>query len=88
EACCGTHVLNTGDIKDFCIVGVRTAGSGTRSLRAVTGDYAQASHIAGQEMNAQVERLVAQVEHFINSQSTAEQVESLDAKLQEVKTEN
>ncbi|PSN47820.1 hypothetical protein C0J52_16436, partial [Blattella germanica] len=32
EACCGTHVLNTSDIEDFCIVNFRAAGSGAEQL--------------------------------------------------------
>lgn len=40
EPCCGTHVLNTADIEDFCIISVKSLGRSTASIVAVTGNRA------------------------------------------------
>ncbi|KAK7866433.1 hypothetical protein R5R35_008960 [Gryllus longicercus] len=40
EACCGTHVINTADIGEFCVTSVKSPSSGTRTLTAVTGSKA------------------------------------------------
>ncbi|XP_022915233.1 alanine--tRNA ligase, mitochondrial isoform X2 [Onthophagus taurus] len=37
EPCCGTHVLNTSDIIDFCVTGCKSLGRSTASIQAVTG---------------------------------------------------
>ncbi|PNF17360.1 hypothetical protein B7P43_G02965, partial [Cryptotermes secundus] len=85
EACCGTHVLNTGDIRDFCVVGLKTAGSGVLSLKAVTGDYATSARQHGHHMAQEVVALHAEVEGFIGSKMSAHQAEQLNVKLQELK---
>lgn len=50
EPCCGTHVLNTIDIKDFCIIGFRSLGRSTTSLYAVTGERAELARRNGNEL--------------------------------------
>jgi len=40
EPCCGTHLNNTRDIKDFVVVGLKTPSPGTRSVKCLTGDSA------------------------------------------------
>ncbi|XP_060519599.1 alanine--tRNA ligase, mitochondrial isoform X2 [Cylas formicarius] len=41
EPCCGTHVLNTSDLEDFCVIGMKSLGRSTQSVTAVTGDRAK-----------------------------------------------
>ncbi|XP_071532512.1 alanine--tRNA ligase, mitochondrial [Panulirus ornatus] len=41
EPCCGTHLLNTGDIGSFVIVNINTAGFGNTRIRAVCGELAE-----------------------------------------------
>ncbi|XP_045200982.2 alanine--tRNA ligase, cytoplasmic-like [Mercenaria mercenaria] len=41
ELCGGTHVLNTGDIEDFCITSVQGQGSGTKSIVCLTAEPAR-----------------------------------------------
>ncbi|ERL85827.1 alanine--tRNA ligase, mitochondrial isoform X1 [Dendroctonus ponderosae] len=41
EPCCGTHVLNTADLEDFCIVSVKSLGRSSSSLHGVTGERAK-----------------------------------------------
>ena len=41
EPCCGTHVRNTADLEEFVILSVKSAGVGSRSVRAVTRSRAK-----------------------------------------------
>jgi alanyl-tRNA synthetase len=41
EPCCGTHLHNTKDIENFVIVGFKSASSGVKSVRCLTGDSAR-----------------------------------------------
>ncbi|XP_076268548.1 alanine--tRNA ligase, mitochondrial isoform X1 [Rhynchophorus ferrugineus] len=50
EPCCGTHILNTGDIEDFCIVSMKSLGRSTVSLHAVTGTRAKLARQNAQEL--------------------------------------
>jgi alanyl-tRNA synthetase len=43
EPCCGTHVRNTADLEEFAILSVKSAGIGSRSVRAVTRSSAKQS---------------------------------------------
>jgi hypothetical protein len=67
-------VLNTADIRDFCVVGMKTAGSGVLSLKAVTGDCATSARQHGHHMAQKVMALNVEVEGFINSKMSAHQV--------------
>lgn len=40
ELCCGTHVKNTEEIKEFKIISCETISKGTKRIEAVTGDAA------------------------------------------------
>jgi hypothetical protein len=67
-------VLNTAEIRDFCIVGMKTAGSGVLSLKAVTGNYATSARQHGHHMAQKVAALHAEVEGFVSSKMSAHQV--------------
>lgn len=67
-------MLNTADIRDFCVVGMKTAGSGVLSLKAVTGDYATSACQHGHHVAQKVAALHAEVEGFISSKISAHQV--------------
>ena len=60
-------MLNTADIGDFCIVGMKSVGSGTRSLRAVTGDCATSARQEGYHVAERVAALHAEVESACTS---------------------
>lgn len=49
EACCGTHVQNTGDIMDFCIVQYKCL-SNECSLTALTGPMCTNARIYGETL--------------------------------------
>jgi hypothetical protein len=53
---------------------MKTAGSGTRSLKAVTGDYATSVRQEGHQMAEKVASLHAEVECFLSSNVSAHQV--------------
>ncbi|CAH1117075.1 unnamed protein product [Phaedon cochleariae] len=57
EPCCGTHVQNTMDIKDFCIVNVKSLGRSTTSITAVTGDRAEMARKYGMELSEEIDSL-------------------------------
>ena len=52
EACCGTHVLNTGDIGEFCIVEV--IKSKKSCICAVTGSDAREAILNSQKLSDEV----------------------------------
>jgi hypothetical protein len=70
-------VLNTADIGDFCIVGMKSAGSGTRTLTAVTGDCATSAHQEGCLMSERVAALRAEVESICTSDVLLHQVHDI-----------
>ncbi|KAK7499284.1 hypothetical protein BaRGS_00009544 [Batillaria attramentaria] len=51
ELCGGTHVMNTGDIQDFCITRVSSVSEGVRRVFAVTGHKAVEAHERGAELS-------------------------------------
>jgi alanyl-tRNA synthetase len=65
EPCCGTHCNNTFDVIEFCITADKSAGSGVRSLRALSGNSA----IAAVQIGKTLERKVEMVQEFLDSQN-------------------
>lgn len=57
EPCCGTHLLSTGDLLDFCIIGVKSLGRSVTSITAVTGEKAKLAKVNGVELSDEVESL-------------------------------
>jgi alanyl-tRNA synthetase len=66
EPCCGTHVLNTGDIGDFCVISCKSLGRGTASVHAVTGDRAKLAKSNGIELLNNLETLEKSVKDNID----------------------
>eukprot|EP00088_Acartia_fossae_P031683 TRINITY_DN3250_c0_g1_i5.p1 TRINITY_DN3250_c0_g1~~TRINITY_DN3250_c0_g1_i5.p1 ORF type:complete len:981 (-),score=194.12 TRINITY_DN3250_c0_g1_i5:341-3283(-) len=72
EPCCGTHLLNTAHLKHFVIVGAKTASTGVKMLRCLTGDAARLSRENG----------VRLCEEILSYQGTLEgNCEDLDKKM-------
>jgi alanyl-tRNA synthetase len=65
EPCCGTHCNNTFDIREFCITAEKSAGSGVRSLRALSGNSAIAAVLVGKDLEGRVSRL----QEFLDGQN-------------------
>ncbi|XP_018576954.1 alanine--tRNA ligase, mitochondrial isoform X2 [Anoplophora glabripennis] len=61
EPCCGTHVLNTSDIGDFCIVNVKSLGRSTTSISAVTGDRAKLARSNAAELVEEIDALTKNI---------------------------
>ncbi|XP_057653456.1 alanine--tRNA ligase, mitochondrial [Diorhabda carinulata] len=55
EPCCGTHVLNTSDIDDFCLTNIKSLGRSTTSLTAITGEKARRAKQNGAQLLEQIE---------------------------------
>ena len=76
EPCCGTHLRNTADIRDFVVAGVRTPGPGLVSLRCLTGAAALAARQLGTETEEEVAELIRDVEnlHSISAQQLSKRI--------------
>lgn len=59
EPCCGTHVQNTADIQEFAIISLKSAGIGSRSVRAVTRGSATEAFMLADELRAELGQLEA-----------------------------
>ena len=70
-------MLNTADIGDFRIVGMKSAGSGTRTVTAVTGDYATSARQEGYLVAEEVAAFRAKVESFCTSDVSLCQVRDI-----------
>ncbi|KAJ8935029.1 hypothetical protein NQ314_013054 [Rhamnusium bicolor] len=57
EPCCGTHILNTSDIEDFCIISLKSLGRSTTSISAVTGDRAKLARSNAAELIEEIDIL-------------------------------
>ncbi|XP_072387690.1 alanine--tRNA ligase, mitochondrial isoform X1 [Diabrotica undecimpunctata] len=68
EPCCGTHVLNTADIEDFCITNIKSLGRSTSSLTAVTGERAQLVRRNGTQLVEQIEAFSKHVDDNMDKQ--------------------
>ena len=79
EPCCGTHVLNTGDVRAFTIVKVKTTRTGVASFTCLTGEAAIKARDKGLHLIDFVTGTVAEVER-LNEQDSNE-VTKLHAKL-------
>ena len=59
EPCCGTHVQNTTDLQEFAIISLKSAGIGSRSVRAVTRQSAVEAFARADELGTEVSQLEA-----------------------------
>lgn len=50
ELCCGTHVLNTEHLLDFCLTNVKLTGRASYIFTAIVGESAIRAHQLGQEI--------------------------------------
>uniref|UniRef100_A0A670I4C7 Alanine--tRNA ligase n=1 Tax=Podarcis muralis TaxID=64176 RepID=A0A670I4C7_PODMU len=61
ELCCGTHLLQTGDVQDFTIVSERQLVKGISHIVAVTREQAKQAREAGQTLAKEVDSLTVRV---------------------------
>ncbi|XP_066152108.1 alanine--tRNA ligase, mitochondrial isoform X1 [Euwallacea fornicatus] len=65
EPCCGTHVQNTGDLEDFCIIHLKSLGRSTSSIHGVTGERAKLARENAKDLFADVAKFKDSIkEHF------------------------
>lgn len=57
EPCCGTHVDNTKELKQFCVTNVKSLGRGTVSITCLTGNRAENALRNADELREHVELL-------------------------------
>uniref|UniRef100_A0A3Q3N9B6 Alanine--tRNA ligase n=1 Tax=Labrus bergylta TaxID=56723 RepID=A0A3Q3N9B6_9LABR len=67
ELCCGTHLLQTGDIEDLLIVSERQMVKGISRIIAVTGREAARAREAGQVLYQDVDSLSARLSNSVPS---------------------
>lgn len=67
EPCCGTHVGNTTDLQDFAILSLKSAGVGSRSLKAVTRSAAVQARLRADELESTLVKLEQSIQQGIGS---------------------
>lgn len=66
EPCCGTHVFNTSDIRNFSIIKMKSLGRSTVSLSAVTGEKSKSATENALEISDEVVMLQKTVSENID----------------------
>ncbi|KAL1514389.1 hypothetical protein ABEB36_003655 [Hypothenemus hampei] len=66
EPCCGTHVLNTSDLQDFCVINLKSLGRSTASIQGVTGDRAKLARDNAEDLNEDLIRFKKSVEEHLD----------------------
>ncbi|XP_054833913.1 alanine--tRNA ligase, mitochondrial isoform X1 [Eublepharis macularius] len=61
ELCCGTHLLQTGDVEDLTVISERQLVKGISHIIAVTGKQARQAREAGQFLAKEVDSLTMRV---------------------------
>ena len=79
EPCCGTHVLNTGDVRAFTIVKVKTTKTGVASFTCLTGEAAIKAREKGLHLIDFVTDIAEEVERL--NTGDRNDVQKLHAKL-------
>ncbi|KAG5900572.1 hypothetical protein JTB14_022877 [Gonioctena quinquepunctata] len=74
EPCCGTHVLNTSDIEDFCIVNVKSLGRSITSISAVTGERAKLARKNGAELIEEIDSLKVYIDDNMDKPDLLEMI--------------
>ena len=67
EPCCGTHVCNTADLEEFAILSVKSAGVGSRTVKAVTRSAAKDSLNRADHLQRELALFEDTVRHKCNS---------------------
>nr|XP_023017698.1 alanine--tRNA ligase, mitochondrial [Leptinotarsa decemlineata] len=75
EPCCGTHVLDTSDLEDFCIVNIKSLGRSIASISAVTGDRAKLARENGSEIVEEIDSLKVNISDNIDKPELLEMIE-------------
>lgn len=81
EPCCGTHVVNTGDIQSFAVIGVKQEGEGTVGLKCVTGEQA----ISAREKGVKLVMETLQLSDLVSSAIAKDDKDMVQELLTEVK---
>ncbi|KAL4220726.1 hypothetical protein ACF0H5_021121 [Mactra antiquata] len=63
ELCGGTHVLNTGDIEDFCVVSLQGQSASIKSIICLTGQQATQAKMQAVEIEDLYTKLVDSIKH-------------------------
>jgi alanyl-tRNA synthetase len=79
EFCCGTHAMNTEELKDFCITNVKLTGNNSYCFYGIAGDAAVQAHHRGE----QILHDVLQAKHDLENQK--EGIESTEARVLRLK---
>ncbi|XP_033303126.1 alanine--tRNA ligase, mitochondrial isoform X1 [Bombus bifarius] len=54
EACCGTHVFKTGELKYFCFLNYFSKGASNFTLEATVGSLARSAKLAGENIHYKI----------------------------------
>ncbi|XP_074845888.1 alanine--tRNA ligase, mitochondrial isoform X2 [Carettochelys insculpta] len=72
ELCCGTHLLQTGAVKDLTVVSERQLAKGISRIIAVTGEQAKQARETGQSLAKEVDSLSVRVKQGSSSLPAAQ----------------
>ncbi|XP_043260582.1 alanine--tRNA ligase, mitochondrial isoform X2 [Colletes gigas] len=67
EACCGTHVPNTGLLKHFCLLNYFSKGSANLNIKAAVGSFAMSAKLEGEN----VQRKILNLEQKLKTEKLA-----------------
>ena len=81
EPCCGTHVFNTGDVRAFTIVHVKTARTGVTSFTCLTGEAAMRAREKGLDLVDFVSDIVC-VANELGAEEASDNVAKIQAKIE------
>ena len=81
EPCCGTHLLNTGDLQDFTIVELKTPGPGVRAVKCLTGTRATEARRIAQLLSEEVEDLKLRIRRQEDSNTLTRSIADLQSRL-------
>lgn len=85
EPCCGTHLHNTADINNFVIVGFKTASSGVKTIKCLTGDMAKQARQFGVQVCEELLSYQEEIERNL-SDLDSEGIEQVNKKLSQWKS--
>ncbi|XP_075226737.1 alanine--tRNA ligase, mitochondrial [Lycorma delicatula] len=87
EPCCGTHVYNTGDISDFCLIDIKSKGTNNKSIKAVTGDNARIALRNSELIKEKIKFYGEKVNRLKNEKLESDNISKFELELQTFKSE-
>ena len=85
EPCCGTHMLNTGDVQAFVVTEVKSGGTASKTFTCLTGSKAAVVRERGLKLIEEVAEINEQVRKLTDS-STVQEISRVIATIRNQKS--